>query len=438
MTHATLLAQLAEHQGLDRYTEFARAYKRAACELADLDRNERLRREEVTERTWRRWRNGDVHNTGDTAARILVHMFGRAIRELLSAPAADAPAPSLIDEGELLMTAHEASEHAGNFAGRRIADAQLDQIQDDIVQLAGAYSRTSPLHVYTEGKRLHAASSALLDRTAAPAQRRDLHLATGTVCALLAQVAFDLGSRAASAELARAARMHAEIIDHHPLLTYADCTLALIAYWQGRPSVAVTLVERAEHFQVGGTGTIRRASIAARAYAHTGDLAGAERALRTAGHTSRDARDDLHDGIAGEFAFDDARRAMSAGTTLLLMGEAQRAGRASGEALESVRRLPVEQQSAKLLGEAAADQAHARLLDGDLPGAGASLQVVFDVPPERRVEGMVQRLHPVRAALSGANYRAATGSRDLRDRIESFTLTNAPALFGSPGPAGMA
>ncbi|UGQ14862.1 hypothetical protein LO772_15570 [Yinghuangia sp. ASG 101] len=438
MTHATLLAQLADQRGLGRFPAFARAYSAAAQDLAERCNDARLTHEVVSERSWRRWRTGATQNTNDVAARILTHMFGRNVPELLGQPVEEAAlAPSLIDESELLMTAHEASEQAGALAGRRVAGAQLDQLQDDIRELARRYSSTPPVTVYAEGKRLHAISTSLLDRTAAPAQRRDLHLANGTVCALLSHVAFDLGSRAASAELARAARMHAEIIDHHPLMTYADCTLALIAYWQGRPSAAVALVENAERFTVGGAGTIRRASIAARAYAHAGDHERAELALRTAAETSRDRRDELHDEIGGELSFPDARRAMSAGTTLLLLGETQRAGVASGEALDAVMSCSPGSRSMKLLGEAAADQAHARLLSGDLDGAESSLRVVFDIPPECRVDGMVHRLHPVRAALSAAPYRAARGSEELRDRIEAFALTGAPTLLSAPDRAAL-
>jgi hypothetical protein len=433
--HATLLALLAEQKGLTPHPDFARAFQHTARRLAAETRDSRIASERVDPRRWHRLRNGGQQTVYGPAGLILAKMFGRPLRDLLAPPTGlDAQAAStVIDESELIMMAHEASGRAGDYASRRVPEASLEQLQDDVLRLASAYSSTSPVDTYREARRLNTQVSELLDRTRFPTQERDLHFAAGLITALLSQVCFDLGSRQAAAELARTARMHGEVIGHGPLQAYADCTLALLAYWEGQPTEAVCLVRRAEQYQLGGTGTARRASIAARAHAHLGDPEQTRLALEAAADADRDQHDDVHDGVGGEFGFSEPRRLMSAGSALLQLGEPTQAQEASSGALDLVLAQPV-QQPPKLLGEAAADQAMARLMLRDLDGAAQSLEMVLQVPGERRVDGLVQRVYPIRAALSRAPYRGAAHAKTLAEQLEAFTYYTAPRMLNSGPP----
>ncbi len=437
--HRTLLSLLADRLGVTSHRDFLPLYNGTAAELAAATDDRRFRDERCDERRWRRWKAGEVGSVQGGASKILERIFKRTIAELLAPPQPSdertAP-PILIDESELLMTAHDASGRASDYAAHRLSPVALEQVQDDVTSLARTYSTLTPVAVYTEARRLHAKVSSYLDQTAVPTQMRDLHFAAGVTAALLSQVSFDLGSRTAAVELARASRMHAEVIGHGPLAAFCDCTLALIAYWEGYPERAIRSIERAQTVQLGGTGTIRRAAIAARAYAHVGDTERARQQLAIAAETSRDERDEIHDEIGGELGFPDQRRLLSAGTTLLCIGDAQGAADASGQALELVRTLPPAQQSPKVLGEAAADQALARLMLGDLDAAAESLRTVLEIPADQRVDGLVQRVSPVRLALNKPPFRGSVPARTMAQSLEVFAVESVPTLLGQPPALG--
>ncbi|WP_034090741.1 hypothetical protein [Streptacidiphilus albus] len=431
--HRTLLSLLSRQLRISAYADFVIEFNAKAAALTASTGDSRYRSERVDERRWRRWKNGEVSTAQGAAGRILEEIFDRSVSELLAPPPPDdaQPAPQ-IDESELLMTAHEAADRAGDFASHRISPIDLEQIQDHMTRLARSYGTQPPVTVYREARRLHTQITARLDQTAVPAQTQDLHFAAGVTSALLSQVCFDLGSRAAAATLARASRMHGEVIGHAPLQAFADCTLALLAYWDGYPEQAVRIIQRAQTYPLGGAGAIRRASIAARAYAHVGDEASARRELTAAAEADRAHRDDLHDGLAGEFAFPEHRRLLSAGSALLAIGDAQAAADTSGEALAVVWAMTAEQRPHKVLGEAAADQALARLRLGDLDGAAESLETVFRVPAEVRVDGLIQRIVPVRIALSQSPYRGSPPARAMAAQLEDFALDSVPTLVGGP------
>ena len=429
--HRTLFSLLSRQLRISAYADFVSEFNAKAAALTASTGDSRYRSERVDERRWRRWKNAEVSTAQGAAGRILEEIFDRSVSELLAPPPPDdaQPAPQ-VDESELLMTAHEAADRAGDFASHRISPIDLEQIQDDMTRLARSYGTQPPVTVYREARRLHTQITAKLDQTVVPAQTQDLHFAAGVTSALLSQVCFDLGSRTAAATLARASRMHGEVIGHAPLQAFADCTLALLAYWDGYPEQAVRHVQRAQTYQLGGAGAIRRASIAARAYAHVGDEANARRELTAAAEADRAHRDDLHDGLGGEFGFPEHRRLLSTGSALLAIGDTQAAADTSGEALAVVRAMAPEQRPHKVLGEAAADQALARLRLGDLDAAAESLQTVFTVPAEVRVDGLIQRIVPVRRALSQSPYRGSASARTMAAQLEDFALDSVSALVG--------
>jgi hypothetical protein len=218
--HSTLLSLLAERLGLSGHPEFARVYGQTAAELATQTRDKRFEGERADERRWRRWKSGEVGAPQGAARQILEQIFRRPVADLFAPPQPGderAAPPILIDESDLLMTAHDASGRAGDYAAHRLSPVALEQVQDDVIRLARTYSAVPPVAVYTEARRIHTQVSAALDQTAVPSQIQDLHFAAGVVTALLSQVCFDLGSRAAAVELSRASRMHAEVIVKFPL-----------------------------------------------------------------------------------------------------------------------------------------------------------------------------------------------------------------------------
>ncbi len=161
-------------------------------------------------------------------------------------------------EWDLVMNAaHESSEHAAAFESASVGPNALEQLGEDILRIARAYVHAPPLPLLAELIRVRDRAYWLLDRTRNPAQQRDLYLAAGQACGLLASASFDLGHPHAAAQQARAARAYGEIIQVRELSAWADGMLACVELWAGRPGQALLLAERGLTVAPDGTCRVR-------------------------------------------------------------------------------------------------------------------------------------------------------------------------------------
>jgi tetratricopeptide (TPR) repeat protein len=334
---------------------------------------------------------------------------------------------------ELTMTAHESSEHAGFVASRRLEPVTLEQLHDNVIQIARQYAHTPPLYVYGDAKRVRNRGFELLEWTRRAEQEDDLYLLIGQACGLLASVSFDLGNRDAATEQACSAWIYGKHIGHHGLCAWARGMQALIAYWSGRPLEALRLVRETQDYAPPGTPLVRLRCIEARAWAHLGDLTETTRAIQAAQDAREHARerDDLHDGIAGEFGFDQARQARCNGSAYLDLGAAEPAIAETRRAIDLFAALPPEHRWFKVEVQAHTDLSAAHLLDSELDGARDALVPVFAVPPELRVEGLTQRLGRVRALLARSPVGRSQEARQLGEHIEDFVANAAGRMLPS-------
>ncbi|WP_229916892.1 DNA-binding protein [Streptomyces fructofermentans] len=379
-----------------------------------------------SERTVFRWKAGQIRPEALSAdtRRVLQAMFGCEVMALLSPPpAADEPqAPVFNLEQEITMTARDAQDKAGATAAASVSDTSLDQLTDDVSSLAHAYATVPPIDTFRRGRELQEALQSLRDRTQIPTQQQRLLELTGQTMALLAAAAFDLGSFGNARRLARAADLYGESARFDPLRAYADGILAYIAYFTGMPAEAVSKARHAQTYGgLGDTARRRLLAIEARAHGYLGDVDSARRTLRLSVEGDSGARDDLHDGVGGEFGFSAERLAMSSSSTALLIHDGDQAERSARHALDLISRRPRASRSAHVLGGAAADLAMARLLSDDVEGAADALTPLWDIPGEQRVTGVLVRTGQIQQFLAQPTYRAATLSRELRDRVEDFT-----------------
>ncbi|MBG7704818.1 DNA-binding protein [Streptomyces sp. MC1] len=329
------------------------------------------------------------------------------------------------------MTAEEALEGADATASASISDNTIDELRDQVTALARRYHLMPPAQAYERTDRLRLAIERQRDRTQVPVQQQELMILNGQAAALLAVAAFDLGYFPSARSLARTAAVFGETTRFTPLQAFADGTLAYIAYHTGNPTEAVAKAARALSY--GGLGDMahrRHQAIKARAHAHLGDVASARQAILLSADDGHDRRDDLHDGVGGEFAFSLERLAMSTATTALLIGDADQAEADARRALELIARRPAEEQSAHVRAGAAADLAHARLLADDVEGAAEALQPVWEVPEEHRQTGIVVRTARIRRHLTRPEYHGAQGPKALRERLEDFNRVSPPHRIG--------
>ncbi|GAA1237409.1 DNA-binding protein [Kitasatospora nipponensis] len=430
----TLFGALVSQRGMS-YRSFVKEYGRTGQLLFEETGDSTVRGASITEATFLRWKRGDSGRPRDPAPQILERMFNFPLPQLFAPLSGDqmaviAPAPAF-DESDLRMTARDAHAHASDAAAHVLPDLSLDQLEDDLVRLVRAHTNTPPHLVYVQAKELLGLATTMLDRTQILSQRGRLLLVAGQASALLGACAFDLGSFPNAVELLRAAALYGQVAEHGPLQAYAYGYLAILSYWSGNPTQAVRQVQRAQQFEgVGATGQARLAAIAARAYAHLGRVPDAQQAIQLSLLDRGTARDQLHDEIAGEFAFSPERVAMSNSATYLLIRDGAGAGASARRSLELIARNQDSTTPIVVAPQASTDLAMALLLREELDAAAETLQPVLRLPREWRGAALVDRITAVRRELVGPAFQGTPMASALAEEIEDYTAVAAPRVLG--------
>ncbi|MFI5082327.1 MAG: hypothetical protein ACHQCE_14725, partial [Streptosporangiales bacterium] len=136
---------------------------------------------------------------------------------------------------EVLMAAHEGSEHAERAEQRGIGEATLEQFRADTASLAVQYLTGETFGLFTEMRRVRNRITEALSRRQWPRDAAELYLLAGCLSALMAAAAVNLGYPREAGELTRAGWAYATIIDHRPLMARLRLCAAYAAYWSGYP-----------------------------------------------------------------------------------------------------------------------------------------------------------------------------------------------------------
>ena len=106
---------------------------------------------------------------------------------------------------EVLMAAHEGSEHAERVEQRGIGEATLEQFRADLMSLSGQYMTGETFGLFIEMRRVRNRILEALDRRQWPRDAAELYLLAGCLGALMAAAATNLGYPQAAEELTRPA-----------------------------------------------------------------------------------------------------------------------------------------------------------------------------------------------------------------------------------------
>jgi len=323
---------------------------------------------------------------------------------------------------EVLMAAHEGSEHAERVERRGIGEATLEQFRADVTSLSVQYLTGDAFALFTEMRRVRNRILEALGRRQWPRDAAELYLLAGCLSALMAAAATNLGYPQAAEELTRAGWAYAAIIDHRPLMARLRLCAAYAAYWNGRPGRSADLATDGLEYLADGQNAAHLHLFAGLAAARRGDADRARRAIAAA----CDARDREHHDelleIGGEFGFSRATQSYYAGFVLSEAGLDAAAGeleQATG--LYAAGPGPGEQHSRRCQMLAHTDLAITRLRAGALDAAITALEPVLALPPGERTAVEGQRLSVVRAELAHPVYRGSPGARALDEQIADFT-----------------
>jgi transcriptional regulator with XRE-family HTH domain len=338
---------------------------------------------------------------------------------------------------EVVMAAHEGSDHAERAERRDIGDATLEQLRADLVRLSIESDTGDPFQLFLEQRRVRHRIYAALDRRLWPRDEVELYFLLGCLNGLMGVTADRLGYVAAAEELIRAGSAYATVIDHRPLLAQLHQLLSYIAYWDGRPRESRDLAGNGLQYLNAGPNGANLHLKYAQAVARLGNADDARRAIAAA-HDAREREhhDELLE-IGGEFAISRATHHYFASAALAEIDGAER--EVAGE-LEQAAALyaagpgPGEQYWFGARALTGIDLAAIRLRLGRLDGAVAVLEPVLALPSGRRFAALTTRFARVRAELAHARYQGSVQARALDERIEDFTRdTIASGLHELPG-----
>ena len=326
-------------------------------------------------------------------------------------------------EREVLMTAHESSDHAEQAEQPGIGDLTFEQLRADVTLLARLSATAEPLAVFLELRRVRDRIHKLLDRRMWPREQTDLYFLLGCLNGLMGIAAHLLGYPDSAEELHRAGWAYANAIDHRPLMARLRCELSSVAYFRGRFEESRTLALSGLEYLSSGQEGAHLHTNHARAAARLGDTDAARQAVRQAHEAyDRDYRDEMVE-MGGQFAISQATHYYHAGAALTAAAGAEHeAAQELEQAIGLYEEGPRPGEDHWFAGKplAGIDLAVVQLRSGALDAAVAVLEPAFSLPAVQRISDMSIRLAEAREELAAPIFRGSAQARALGEQIEEF------------------
>jgi hypothetical protein len=339
---------------------------------------------------------------------------------------------------EVLMAAHEGSDHAEQAGQPGVGEATFEQLHADVARLARLVESGEPFAAFLDLRRVRDRIHRILEGRLWPREQTDLYFFLGCLNGLMAIPANQLGYPDAAAELNRAGWAYAHAIDHRPLMAQLRGELATYAYYRGR-------YEQSRDLALSGLGYLSAGPHAAglhiylaRAAGRLGDADTARQAIHDAYEArDRDYDDDLLE-MGGIYLISQATYHAMAGSALTATAEHD-AARELEQAISLYDEGPRGREHHWFGGKplAGIDLAMVRLRSGALDAAVDALQPALSLPATQRISDMTIKLATVREELTAPLFHGSPQARDLGTQIEEFGRdTIIAGLHGLPGGPG--
>lgn len=388
----------------------------------------------ISSRHLRRLASGERAGMTPATRRVLQAFFNVPASDLLApssslslnlnlASAASAPAP--VDGMEMLKMAAEKSR---NFE-RSLSSVDVEVISA-IEEEVGDLARLYPLRPLSEiiGKlvTVHETVLMLLERKQKPKHERRLYFLAAVISGLLAYAGNDVGKPYLAISHARSGFMYAKYADHVGLCAWMRGLQSFIHYWAGSPHEAIRYAEMGEEYarHSGGTASIWLVANQSRALAALGNASKAKALIEQADRIREVVREDDLDGMGGLCTFSISRQVYYAARAFgSLKEEAQNGERYAELAVQRYSDHQHADWDFSCEADARASLALSRALQGNLDGASEALFPLLGLPPEKRINDLVNTLKLLHVALNDYPGRA---SFQIQHDIEEFASLSLP------------
>ncbi|WP_019062475.1 helix-turn-helix domain-containing protein [Streptomyces prunicolor] len=341
----------------------------------------------------------------------------------------DSTRPAARDNPDLSDLAAQAAVQSLHFtdeiAKTNVSDVELEGLEFTLTQIASDYVHAPLRRIFTDLVTTRDRLFALLTGRQPAGQTRELLLLAGTSCLLLAHASQNLGDEDAAIAQLQTAWSFAEQADHNDLRAWVKGTAALIAEWSTRRQTALDYTRQAIQLAPGGQTRIRIAAIEARAAARIGDRTTAMGALENL-HRAREqsAAPDALTRFGGLLTFPEAKQEYYIGGTFALLGEHQRAEQHASTAIELYENGPKEHRSYGDEALARLDIVTARIMAGEIDGAGEQLQPILELPADRRIRQLGDAMRGVTRLLEEPRLARSPVAREIADATRGYQAIN--------------
>jgi transcriptional regulator with XRE-family HTH domain/tetratricopeptide (TPR) repeat protein len=435
---ATLLRALITERHWQRFRTFEAQFRRAARDLAQRERDPGLATLTVSSRQWERWYAGSVKTEPHPdACRVLEHMFGHPIQQLLATeeirrmPAENrfggpAKETASVSSGpyDAYKLADQISELVTWVEQTNVGDGTLDYLDQATLRLAHDCLTSPPFQSYERAAGLtERVFSLLRGGHQRIGQTCDLYVIAGKLCAVLSWMSSDLGHLAAAEAHTRNGWVLADQAGHDGLRALLLCAQSKNAYWGKRYGEAAVYARRGYEYNPRGTARVLLSCQEADALQALGKIEDAHEALARA-EQAQESISGAGD-LGGIFDCGTARLANYSIGTYLRAGSADRALQQAERAETAWR--DGDEWAYGTWAQVQVGAAIAHLLNREIEGAAATLQPVLNQPAERRLATLTTRLHrevtPVLASRAVVHNKTAIM---LSDTITDYCSLRSP------------
>lgn len=426
MTESTF-GQLVRARHWNNYQGFLVQFRRTARMVADRDCDPRLATLTVSEKTFKRWRSGQVRTQPrPDVVRVLEALFEQPADSLFRPHAAGIGESTAGDahhgtETQVRMAAERALKFSALILGDELSSDVVQHLQAEAARLAAATTR-DPLPVLITGlANLQDISISLLNRRHRPDQLRDLYVIAALASGLMAKASLDVGDRGSAMTQAQTGLLCAQRAGHTGLAEMIISWQALFAHWAGQPRQTVRYSQQAAALGAKGYVSIFAPAMEARAHALIGDREATASALARVREAADQYQASELDGFGGIFVFAPYHQARFTSEAQILLDPSSRAAAtAADEAVAVMVATPPEERYFVNDANTSAFQAITRVAGGHLDAAQQSLAPVFELPADSLNHTTRLSLMRVHSHLRDRASQSPGLARDLREQIEHF------------------